>query len=256
MTLHFLGEQLRGEVNGHFNLQRLERGRKPVEMGRYAVERDPQLSTNNLLVKLKQTLTPVFPANLPASLKDLVATCIQIAQENGLPVRNRFIYLTYDTRPFKKDSTQRNPGWHFDGLQGDEVPVKQPGCYSFLWTNKLPFLYSDQGFSLSGLNVSKHNVFDSLACQVYEDSVTETIPEHLYLMSCYQMHRAQVAQEDIDDRLFVRITFSELAYTSTSMTLNPDIEYPFDPHTTNGEIPKKLRVLSGVGAPIRLLAHS
>lgn len=251
MTMFFLGEQFRNEVTTNFSLRRLERSRKPVELGRYPLELVEGLSVNNLLVKLKQTLEPVFPANLPQSIRDLVTQCITDAQESGLPVRNRFVYLTYDTRPFKKGQTQRNPGWHFDGLQGNEVMLKKPGCYSFLWTNKLPFLISDQSFSLQGLDVGQHHIFDSLATQVFDDSVHESLPGHLYLMSCYQMHRAQVAQEDTNDRLFVRLTFSELAYTSTSMTLNPDIEYPFQPHSTSGEIPKNLAVLQGIGAPIR-----
>ncbi|MBD8615637.1 hypothetical protein IFT69_18210 [Pseudomonas putida] len=251
MTMLFLGEQFRNEVTSNFSLRRLERSRQPIELGYYPLNREADLSVNNLLVKLKQTLEPIFPANLPQSVRDLVSRCITDAQDSGLPVRNRFVYLTYDTRPFKKGSTQRNPGWHFDGLQGNEVMLKQPGCYSFLWTNKLPFLISDQSFSLAGLDVGQHHIFDSLATQVFEDAVTESIPENLYLMSCYQVHRAQVAQEDVNDRLFVRITFSELAYTSTSMTLNPDIDYPFTPHSTSGEIPANLSVLRGLGAPIR-----
>ncbi|MBD8088928.1 hypothetical protein IFT48_02965 [Pseudomonas fluorescens] len=251
MTMLFLGEQFRNEVTSNFSLRRLERSRQPIELGHYPLDREADLSVNNLLVKLKQTLAPVFPANLPQSVQDLITRCITDAHDSGLPVRNRFVYLTYDTRPFKKGSTQRNPGWHFDGLQGNEVMLKQPGCYSFLWTNKLPFLISDQSFSLAGLDVGQHHIFDSLATQVFEDAVTESIPEHLYLMSCYQVHRAQVAQEDVNDRLFVRITFSELAYTSTSMTLNPDIDYPFTPHSTSGEIPANLSVLRGLGAPIR-----
>lgn len=241
MATFFIGEQLRNEFRANFDLRRLERGRKPIEMGQYHVEHVAGLAVNNLLVKLKGTLVPTFPDNLPASLKALVNACIAHAQDSGLGIRGRYAYLTYDTRPVKAKHTQRRPGWHFDGLQGDEVPVKVPGCLNFLWSNTLPCKYSEQGFDLSGLNVSQHNIFDSLAEQVFEESISEAKAGELYLMSCYQMHCAQEADRDIDDRVFVRLTFSELPYTSVKMTLNPKIVYPFVPHTTSGCIPTHLK---------------
>jgi hypothetical protein len=242
MSLVFIGEQFRNEVTRPFSLRRLEKGRQPIDFDRATVGVEPGVSTNNLLIKLRHSDDIVLPAFMGESMREFIESCIARAKEADLPVRSRYIYVTVDSRPFKKGTTQRNPGWHTDGLQGEEVAVKQNGCYHFLWTNKIPFKISTQGFDLSGINVSKHNVFDSLALQVYEDSVETTQAEHLYLVNCYQMHTAVPAQEDLEDRLFVRVSFSELTYTSASMSLNPEIEYPFAPHTTTGFIPGNLSV--------------
>jgi hypothetical protein len=243
MSLVFIGEQFRNEVTRPFSLHRMERGREPIDYGQRELQVDPGVSTNNLLVKLRHSDELVIPAFLGESMATFIEDCVAQAKAADLPVRNRFIYVTLDSRPFKKGRTQRNPGWHTDGLQGSEVPVKQRGCFHYLWTNKLPFKISTQGFDLSGLNVTKHHVFDSLALQVYDDSVKTTEAEHLYLINCYQMHTAVPAQEDLEDRLFVRVSFSELVYTSSSMSLNPGIEYPFTPHSTTGSIPDNLEVL-------------
>lgn len=242
MSLVFLGEQFRDEVSRPFSLRRMARGRKPIDFGLRTLDVEPGVATNNLLVKLKHSDELVIPAFLGDSVRSFIESCVAHAKAANLPLRNRFVYVTVDSRPFKQGHTQRNPGWHTDGLQGEEVAVKQNGCYHFLWTNKLPFKISTQGFELSGLNVSKHHVFDSLALQVYEDSVEVTKAGHLYLVNCYQMHAAVPAEQDMEDRLFVRVSFSELTYTSTSMSLNPLIQYPFKPHSTSGAIPAHLHV--------------
>ena len=243
MSLVFIGDQFRNEVTRPFSLRRLEKGREPIDFDEMSLDVEPGVSTNNLLVKVRHSDELVIPAFLGNSVRSFIESCVERAKAADLPVRNRYIYVTLDSRPFKKGTTQRNPGWHVDGLQGAEVgPVKKNGCFHFLWTNKLPFKISTQGFDLSGLNIGQHHVFDSLALQVYDDSVKTTEPGHLYLVNCYQMHVAVPTEEDLEDRLFVRVSFSELAYTSKSMSLNPDIEYPFTPHSTTGAIPDNLKV--------------
>ncbi|AYG47872.1 hypothetical protein DV532_26675 (plasmid) [Pseudomonas sp. Leaf58] len=242
MSLVFIGEQFRNEVTRPFSLRRLERGRQPIDFGKASLAVEPGVSTNNLLIKLRNSNELKIPAFLGEPVRAFIEACVAHARAADLPVRNRFIYVTLDSRPFKKGGTQRTPGWHAEGLQGAEVPVKQGGCYHFLWTNKLPFKISTQGFDLSGINLSQHHVFDSLARQVYDDMVKPTLAGHLYLLNCYQMYTAVPADQDTDDRLFVRVSFSELAYTSTRMSLNPDIDYPFTPHTTTGAAPAHLQV--------------
>lgn len=244
MGLIYIGEQFRNEVNQPFSLRRLEKGRSPVDVGPRKLSVEAGVSVNNLMLKIRHSDQLVMPHYLGESVRSFVEDCVALAKENGLPVRNRFLYLTLDSRPFKKGATQRNPGWHTDGMQGNEIAVKQKGCFHFLWTNKLPYKISTQGFDLSGLNVSKHHVFDSLALQIYDDSVQTTKAGHLYLVNCYQMHTAVPTDEDLEDRLFVRLSFSELPYTSHTMSLNPDIEYPFVPHSTSGAIPEGLDVWS------------
>ncbi|WP_410951050.1 hypothetical protein [Pseudomonas sp. S1(2024)] len=245
MSLVFIGEQFRNEVTRPFSLRRLERGRQPIDFGKTSLAVEPGVSTNNLLIKLRNSNELKIPAFVGEPVRAFIEACVAHARAADLPVRNRFIYVTLDSRPFKKGGTQRTPGWHAEGLQGAEVTVKQGGCYHFLWTNKLPFKISTQGFDLSGINLSQHHVFDSLARQVYDDMVKPTLAGHLYLLNCYQMYTAVPAEQDTDDRLFVRVSFSELAYTSTRMSLNPDIDYPFTPHTTTGAAPAHLQVWDG-----------
>ncbi|MBI6727529.1 hypothetical protein YA0089_28340 [Pseudomonas viridiflava] len=240
MTHTFIGEQFRNEVQRSFSLTNLRKGRKPIEMTEFSVTRTDFKRINNFMVKLKHSLEVNLPDWIGHDIREFINVCIQSAHENGLPVRKRFVYLTVDTKPLSKGQTLRNPGWHLDGLQGSEIPFKQPACFEFIWSNKLPIQYSNQGFEIDGLNFLNHNVFDSLGDQVYDESVEITKENHIYLINAYQMYRSTPAQADCSDNVFLRLHFSELPITSKTMTLNDQITYPYPVHSTKGTIPEGL----------------
>lgn len=242
MQLTFIGEQFRAETKRPFTLHALKKGRKPIEVGPTEYKPEKTVRLNHFMVKVKYSDEIILPEEMDLEIKRFVHECLSMAKCTGLPYNNRYAYLTVDNKPIKAGQTQRTPGWHLDGLQGEEVPVKVPACYEFIWVNKLPFEYTTQDFEIYGLNTHEHNIFDSLGSQVYDDSIEQIKANCLYLMNPYLLHRAVAANEDITDRLFFRLYVSELPITSTKMSINPLIEYPYAIHTTTGSIPNNLSV--------------
>lgn len=242
MELTYIGEQFRTELQRPFTLHTLRKGRSPIQLNAVKYQPIETQRLNHFMVKLKHSDEIILPDNMDDEIKRFVHDCVALAKMNGLPWRNRFMYLTLDNKFVAKGKTQRTPGWHLDGLQGNEVPVKVPACYEFIWVNKLPFEYSIQDFEIYGLNLNEHNIFDSLGEQVYPESIRQTKENTLYLINPYLLHRAVPAEEDLADRLFLRLYISELPITSTKMSINEDIEYPYPTHSTSGNIPTNLQV--------------
>lgn len=239
MSLTFLGEQFRVEVSRSFSLLTLRKGRKPIEMMKFSLDRPDLRRINNFMVKLKNSMVVQTPDWLAPELSAFIETCMASAHENGLPVRNRYAYLTVDTKSLEAGQTLRNPGWHLDGLQGAEVPFKLPACYEFIMTSGIPLEYTSQGFEVGNLNFFEHNIFDSLGKQVFDDSVAMTECGTVYLMNAYQMYRA-VPAETQTTGLYLRLHFSELPITSKTMTINEAIQYPYAVHSSEGKIPQGL----------------
>lgn len=244
MQLTFIGEQFRNEVSRPFSLHILQRGHRPIELGNIVYKPTHTSRVNHLLIKLKHSDEIILPEGTDPEIARFIQNCVDCSKANGLPIRNRFVYLTIDNKFVKKGESQRTKGWHLDGLQGEEVPVKTPACYQYVWMNKLPFRFTTQDFLIHGLDLSRHNIFDSLGAQVYPESVASVKANQLYLMNPYLLHQAAIADEDTIDRLFMRVYVSELPITSVKMTINPHIQYPYKVHSTTGQIPANLSTWS------------
>ena len=152
-----------------------------------------------------------------------------------------YVYLTIDNSKVLKSHTQRTPGWHIDGLQGDEVPVKKATDISFVWSDTLPMEFANQHFDLPDyVTVSTHNIFDLLASYVVRSKIEQLDSGVLYAMNAYCVHRGVRALYNTN-RTFIRVSYSNVPVTSTKMTVNPKITYDYEIHTTTGEIPDNLR---------------
>lgn len=153
---------------------------------------------------------------------------------------DRYGYVTVDTRMARAGESQREGGWHIDCVQGDEVPVKQPGNIAYSWCDALPTEYAHQTFLMAGCDISKHNIFRWAAHQVKDENIKEIVPGALTLMNTYCVHRAKVAEVNTPRR-YVRISWTHCPITNSRADINPDIEYPYEPHSTEGEIPCHLK---------------
>lgn len=193
---------------------------------------------NNMLVKVgAQPL--IVPDGIAASVVDWMKRCLGVAGEVCGDIDERYVYLTVDNKPVGLGESQRVGGWHLDGLQGDEVPEKLNNCFQFLWVSDVPTEFCKQSFDSNGLDVSKHNIFDSLGSQVEDKNCFTIKAKQTYLMHCYHLHRATQATKDTE-RLFLRLYISHCPVTRKGATINPLIEYPFTPHVASGEIPSHL----------------
>lgn len=183
------------------------------------------------------TLPRVLSAH--GGLLELLHATRAFVEEGTFP----YTYLTIDTGVVKAGEVHRTPGWHVNGLQGDEVPVKKPSDVTFTWCDVLPFEYAHQSFKLPReINLSEHNIFDCLGRRVNPKKIRSTEPNRIYAMDSYCVHRGTPALIPIR-RTFIRVSYTHIPVTSTNMTKNENMAYDYKIHTTTGEIPKHLKTL-------------
>ena len=171
-------------------------------------------------------------------LQEMIATTQRYEEFMG---KFPYLYLTIDTLFVKAGETQRTPGWHVDCVQGDEVPVKMPTNLTFSWSDTVPMEYADQDFDIPAhVNVSEHNIFEVLSGMVQEDKIRQCEPNMMYVFNTYCLHRSAVAKQDTP-RTFIRLSYTHVPITNSSMTVNPDIKYNYEIHSTAGKIPTHLK---------------
>lgn len=212
----------------------------PIDLGESHVEchLSEQPRINNMLIKLKgQSIQ--LPKGVDNEISNWVRNCLDVADDVCDDMEQRYAYLTIDNQPVISGNSQREEGWHLDGLQGDEVPNKFKNCFQFLWVSNTPTEFCQQSFDPCGMDVSKHNIFKAIGKQVRNENCFKIKSMHTYLMHCFHAHRATKSDCDTD-RLFLRLYISHCHVTSVGATINPRIKYPFKPHITTGKIPEHL----------------
>lgn len=133
-------------------------------------------------------------------------------------------YITVDQGTVKAGKTQRRPGLHVDGFQGNERPTKSAIDHSYIVADSVPTVFYDQPFHVKHLDPGKHNFFKEFDRQATESSARSIEPYQIYLMDSYAVHRASNANTDTQ-RTFFRITFSKEIYDREGLTDNPMLEY-------------------------------
>lgn len=213
----------------------------PIDLGKHQLDCDIryQPRVNNMLIKHQHSEVSL-PASLSPVIADWVMQHINTAHHVASDISKRYIYLTLDNAPVQQSHTQREGGWHLDGLQGAEVPNKFNNCFQFLWVSNTPTEFCTQAFNVNDLNINTHNIFKAIERQVKPENCYTINTQHTYLMHCYHAHRATPSAHS-GERLFLRLYFSHCPVTSQRATLNPDITYPFIPHTTTGAVPEHLQ---------------
>ena len=181
----------------------------------------------------------VFPDFISEHVKDFVLMCYGNAIKNISDTANRFVYLTFDNKRVLKNKTQRDAGFHIDGMQGSEVPTLVNNCFQYVWCDKLPMSFAHQEFNINNLDRFKYNYFKALERQVDIQSLKKIDSGKVYFMNPYMVHRSEPSAVE-QNRLFMRVYFSHLPITSTKATINPLIKYIFDYHSTTGNIPPDL----------------
>ena len=98
----------------------------------------------------------------------LLSLCWQdaVGQIGIAEMMMRYAFLTIDHGVVEVGKTLRDPGWHVDGLQGAEVPVKTGIDLQYIWTDALPTEFAIGRFETRGLDLEKHNIFQRLGQQV------------------------------------------------------------------------------------------
>lgn len=227
------------EVDSIFNLKYLESSRTPIELDRFEFSDFITSRVNHYLIKLNNSDDLVMGELQSESLNKFIKYCLDETKKLGLDTHSRYCFITIDQKEVESGKSQRDFGWHLDGLQGDEVSEKQKSDYQFLWADNTPTRFCTQEFNIKDLNLSKHNVFNFLGSQVIDKNCYSLEKNRIYLMNPYHLHSASISDTKLYRR-FVRLSFTNTPITSVKMTVNPDIIYNYDIHKTSGNIPTNL----------------
>ncbi len=233
-------EQLKQEVESIFNLDYLKQERAPIDSGEYKFNSFPGMRANHYLIKSSDSSDYFFGDFKNTEIENFVKLVSNKLSELGLEDKGRYCFMTIDQGWVESGKTLRVEGWHLDGLQGDGVRVKKPADFEFLWFDCLPTLFATQKFDIDGLNLSTHNIFNWLGKRVDSTKILETKPFRIYGINPYHVHRANEAKGRIYRR-FIRLAYTYIPVTSVRMTVNPEMKYNYDYHTTSGEIPDYLK---------------
>ena len=224
-----------------FDLKFMNRVHVPMEFIPLQLDTEQLKSLQLLHYMIKRPDEMLYSLGVLNQYQSLITMIISIEELLAPFLHDKYCYVTIDNRYVKKGTTQRQAGWHIDCLQGDEVPEKKPGNITFSWMDTLPTEYVGAPIDMTDLDVSKDQIFAHLAQRVDETKASRLRINHLQCFSMYCVHRPMVAPADTN-RCYIRISYTHVPITSKKMTVNEDIKYPYEIHSTAGEIPKHLKL--------------
>jgi hypothetical protein len=209
------------ELTDSFDLDRFIYFRPPIDLGHSGIElKDSDGCINVLRMPIKY---PNSKFKIPSKLEWLKSFLQRIIdyEWNINPIfNNAFAHITIDRSLVKKGDTHRYPGFHGDGVQGQKLTPKRPIEHSYIFATAPSTEFCLQPFFLKHLDEAKHNYFLEFDAQAKEVNVVKTIPEHLYLIDPYMVHRTPLIKKTTD-RLFVRVTFVFAELDHDKNTINP-----------------------------------
>lgn len=203
---------------------------------RYAIEHTPltigQVPPSWLLSRKSNVLD--MPIKLPRGefvvpgfagegVKDIVGRCLEAEKELNQDWEAYHCYLTINQGVVRSSETQRNPGVHFDGMQGTRYSPKLKACHQYLVSSALPTTFYVQSFDATALDADRDNWFTAFGRQADESCRYFPAPFDLVLMTAYCVHAATVAAITTS-RTFVRVEFSLKQFNRRGNTINPLLE--------------------------------
>lgn len=221
-----------------FNPQLLEYKNFPISCFDFFLNHE-NIRVNHFCVK--KPYSSYYSGNLSLQINALIYKTLIFLKENSIDTNSYYCYITIDSKDVNFGSTQRDDGWHIDGMQGDEISNKTMSDITFTISNNLPTLFVKQKFNINGFNSSKHNLFKWVSRQINEENIIQSQTHKVYLMNAYCVHKAMVNLKQKQSRFFVRISFTKTPITSKKMTINPLMTYDYPIHTTSGNIPDYLK---------------
>jgi hypothetical protein len=154
----------------------------------------------------------------------------------------RYAYLTVDQRPVRAGNTQRSPGLHVDGFQGNRITDAFGGNLpidtQYIVYDALPTVFYNQPFPVGTLNTGTHNYFSAFEMLGDERHAFRLNPFEILSFSSYAVHRADTSLID-QQRTFLRVTYCHSQLVRWGNTYNPMFDYNWE--MVNRDIPTSLR---------------
>ena len=211
-----------------FNLNQYIYPRPPIDMG--LVDRDMVLGgfPNVLRMPLKFPHSEKWKTNgneylIPKEFKRLMPLLQRIMEyEKFINTQHNswFCHITYDHSRVKEGEYHRFPGFHGDGIQGTKLTPKVVVEHSYIVVTDPPTEYCLQPFFLRHLDEAKHNYFLEFDRQAKDVNIYGSLPNHLYLIDPYMVHRTPRFTREMD-RVFIRITYAPVELQHPKNTNNP-----------------------------------
>ena len=200
-----------------FNLNQYLYPRPPVDMGFV----EPVSSKINVLrMPLKFPGTGYRIPRQLAVLEPLIRRCAEYEAFINPAHNNCFCHITHDLSDVEAGTHHRFPGFHGDGIQGTKLTPKVNVEHSYILTTAPPTEFCLQPFFLKHLDEAKHNYFLEFDKQAKEANVYGSLPNHLYLIDPYMVHRTPKIKKKVR-RLFLRITYAFTELQHPKNTVNP-----------------------------------
>jgi len=155
-------------------------------------------------------------------MKKIVKMCADFEKKINPDWQDYHCYLTINQGTIQPGKTQRNPGVHFDGMQGVRYTEKLKVCHQYLVSSALPTTFYVQPFDTSQLNPDTHNWFKAFESQVREENRFNPKPFELVLLTVYCPHAAKTAEKPTE-RTFVRVEFSLKQFNRLGNSTNPQL---------------------------------
>jgi hypothetical protein len=172
---------------------------------------------------------------LPNELKPIKEIITKIYNFESLINRDIFnwnMWLLVDCRPIKKGCTQRNAGFHYDGLNlsGKYAGTEIVSIYG--WANKLPTVFYTG--KLPNIEELKQYDKNSINMSVYgqmkinNNFIHKSISNQLIKFDGATLHSGDIASCDIIDRVFIRVCFTppNVWFDRIGNTINSHLQYP------------------------------
>jgi hypothetical protein len=164
-----------------------------------------------------------FVISMEDDVKKIVEMCVNFEREINPDWQDYHCYLTMNQGTVRHGETQRNPGVHFDGMQGVRYEEKLKACHQYLVSSALPTTFYVQPFDASDLDSTKHNWFKAFEEQARAENRYFPNPFELALMTAYCPHAATPAEEPTE-RTFIRVEFSLKQFNRLGNSKNPQLE--------------------------------
>jgi hypothetical protein len=219
-----------------FNLNQYLYPRPPIDMGLIEVEPLLACPINVLRMPLKYPKSSTWMTDgneyrIPRQLGALMPFIQRVAEyEKSLYPQDQtswndehnftFCHITFDHSVVPAGQHHRYPGFHGDGIQGTKLTPKINAEHSYILTSAPATQFCLQPFFLKHLDEAKHNFFLEFDRQAKEANFYSALPNHLYLIDPYMVHRTPKLEKETD-RVFIRITYTSSELEHPKNTTNP-----------------------------------
>lgn len=204
-----------------FNLNNYIYPRPPIDMG--LVSQD-QMGLGHVPNVLRMPIKfPETDYHLPKEMEAVMPLVKRVAEyETFINKQHKgcFCHITYDSSSVNAGTYHRFPGFHGDGIQGTKLSPKVNVEHSYIITSAPPTEFCLQPFFVKHLDEAKHNFFLEFDKQAKDVNLYGSLPNHLYLIDPYMVHRTPKITKKTD-RVFIRITYAFTELQHPKNTINP-----------------------------------